>query len=298
MGHMHLHRFPWADLVLEEIHKFLRLARVNAIYKCLENQEKMLQEVKGSSRAWCLHSVPQKDGKMEKGRERAQRRDQSSRLSSPRYLHSRQWRGLSQSSQRRHPLFPRAACMKSHTCQREVIACSRGSRLKETVILRALKILLTQCLSSFAVSLQGSNPPALGFCSEPWLQKQLEDRWRSFPKHSPCCLCFPNQPLQDHELLPKWIWCLPTSQTPQILGEWIWKGGFHSYMCYVLSFSISLQPKHYTLKPDCSCFAFSQRLFSSPSHLQNVESRVPLLLIINEWGNENWICIYNICYSY
>lgn len=31
----------------------------------------MLQEVKGSNRAWCLHSVPWKDGEMEKGKERA-----------------------------------------------------------------------------------------------------------------------------------------------------------------------------------------------------------------------------------
>lgn len=41
--------------------------------------------------------------------------------------------------------------------------------------------------------------------------KTAEDCWLHLPKHSPCCLCFPNQPLQDQEMHPKWIRYLPTT---------------------------------------------------------------------------------------
>lgn len=236
MGLMHLHRFLWADLVLEEIHKFLRLARVNVIYKCLENHEKMLQEVKGSSRAWCLHSVPQKDGKIEKSRERAQRRDQSSRLTTI---------SSQQAVEGSFPVIPKKTSSVPTCCLNEISYLPKRSHCLEQ----------GQETKGDCDSQRTENPPHT--VSPPlqspfkapihlhWASAQSHD-WESWktgedqslhlPKHSPCCLCFPHQPLQDQEMLPKCIQCLSTSQTPQTLGEGIWKGGCHSCMCSVLLF--------------------------------------------------------------
>lgn len=165
---------PWGDTQVPQVSK------CKCHLKMLEETKRKCyrRSVKGSSGVWCLHSAPQKDGEVGKA-EKEHREGTRAPGSAHHYI-------LTAGSGGVFPRHPKEDILCSHVLLEGNLIPAKEKPLPGNTGAGGWRRLWfsedskssSHCLSSFAVSLQGSNPSALGFCSEPWLG-QLEDRWKS-----------------------------------------------------------------------------------------------------------------------